>query len=78
VIPSKSTSMENGAPPRDMLSRRVRTAEYYLINDISGCAWVELYDESKVMHYFIGMRMLSCALHRCDWHADVVLCIASL
>lgn len=31
IIPTRSFSMETGAPPRDMLRRRVRVAEYYRI-----------------------------------------------
>lgn len=31
IVPTRSFSMETGAPPRDMLRRRVRVAEYYRI-----------------------------------------------
>lgn len=32
IINSRAFSLEDGAPPRDILSRRVRTSEYYVIN----------------------------------------------
>lgn len=49
IIHSRSFSMEEGAPPRDVLRRRVRVAEYYRIpweNDNVGRSY-GFYDESK-------------------------------
>lgn len=49
VIPSRSFSMENGQPPRDMLRRRVRVAEYYRIvgnKNSQNCVY-ELYNEER-------------------------------
>lgn len=36
IINTKQIAMEDGAPPRDILRRRVRTAEYYRIPAIDG------------------------------------------
>lgn len=49
VINSRSFSMEDGAPPRDVLRRRVRTAEYYRIPYSEGVEskHFSFYDESK-------------------------------
>lgn len=50
IINSRSFSMEEGAPPRDVLRRRVRVAEYYRIpyeQDIEQKSFA-FYDESKV------------------------------
>jgi hypothetical protein len=49
VINSRSFSMEEGAPPRDVLRRRVRVAEYYRIPYVEGVEnWsFAFYDESK-------------------------------
>lgn len=49
VINSRSFSMEDGAPPRDVLRRRVRTAEYYRIpwSDDVESKHFSFYDESK-------------------------------
>ena len=48
IINSRAYSMETGAPPRDVLRRRVRVAEYYRIPPQSDLNWeVELYDESR-------------------------------
>lgn len=49
IINSRSMSMEDGAPPRDVLRRRVRVAEYYRIPYSHGVEnkSFRLYDESK-------------------------------
>lgn len=47
---SRAFSMEEGAPPRDVLRRRVRVAEYYRIpyeNGVESKSFA-FYDESKV------------------------------
>lgn len=49
IINSRSFSMEDGAPPRDVLRRRIRVAEYYRIpyeEDIEK-KFFAFYDESK-------------------------------
>ncbi len=48
IVNSRAYSMEVGAPPRDVLRRRVRVAEYYRIPPQPDRNWeVELYDESR-------------------------------
>ena len=55
VVHSRQYSLETGAPPRDLLRRRVRVAEYYRIpwqecfKNFNNWAkvYVELYDESR-------------------------------
>ena len=49
IINSRAFSMEVGTPPRDILRRRVRVAEYYRIppQGVNSRWAVELYDESK-------------------------------
>lgn len=48
IVPSRSYSLETGALPRDVLRRRVRTAEYYRVPPQRDNQWeLELYDESK-------------------------------
>ena len=49
IINSRSFSMEDGAPPRDVLRRRVRVAEYYRIPYEEGIEEksFSFYDESK-------------------------------
>ena len=49
IIHSRSFSMEDGAPPRDVLRRRVRVAEYYRIPYEEGIEnkFFAFYDESK-------------------------------
>lgn len=48
IVNSRAYSMETGAPPRDVLRRRVRVAEYYRIPPQPDRDWeVELYDESR-------------------------------
>lgn len=53
VIHSRQYSLETGAPPRDLLRRRVRTAEYYRIpwqdcfTEHGDAVFLELYDEAK-------------------------------
>ena len=49
IINSRSFSLEDGAPPRDVLRRRVRVAEYYRIPWEPGVEkkYFSFYDESK-------------------------------
>jgi hypothetical protein len=48
IVNSRAYSMETGAPPRDVLRRRVRVGEYYRIPPQADRNWeVELYDESR-------------------------------
>ena len=47
VIKSKSFSLDEGSQPRDLLRRRVRTAEFYLIPEYADCNKVHLYDEAS-------------------------------
>jgi len=49
IVNTRSFSMEIGAPPRDIMRRRVRVAEYYRIPPQgANSRWaVELYDESR-------------------------------
>ena len=48
IVPSRSYSLETGAVPRDVLRRRVRTAEYYRVPPQRDNNWeLELYDESR-------------------------------
>jgi hypothetical protein len=67
VIHSRSFSTETGARPRDLLDRRVRVAEYYVIPDLSlktmdKCR-VQLYDQSKdTMFVLTGGELLQNAL----------------
>jgi hypothetical protein len=53
IINSRAFSMEEGAPPRDVLRRRVRVAEYYRIpyeRNVEQKSFA-FYDESKVSFY---------------------------
>ena len=49
IVNSRAFSMETGTPPRDIMRRRVRVAEYYRIPPQgANSKWaVELYDESR-------------------------------
>ena len=53
IIKSKCFSLDNGAMPRDILRRRVRTAEFYVVPGLccsagaGGVNYVQLYDESS-------------------------------
>jgi hypothetical protein len=49
IVNSRAFSMETGAPPRDIMRRRVRVAEYYRIPPQgANTRWeVQLYDESR-------------------------------
>jgi hypothetical protein len=54
IVHSRQYSLETGAPPRDLLRRRVRTAEFYRIPPLSAIGnpdsknvMIDLYDESK-------------------------------
>ena len=50
IINSRSFSMEDGAPPRDVLRRRVRTAEYYRIpySEVIDSIFLELCPHSLI------------------------------
>lgn len=49
IINTRSFSIETGAPPRDLLRRRVRVAEYYRVPPMADMQnkMIQLYDESK-------------------------------
>jgi hypothetical protein len=48
IIKSKCFSLDNGSQPRDILRRRVRTAEFYVVPDLrSADVQIELYDEGS-------------------------------
>ena len=48
VIKSKCFSLDNGSQPRDILRRRVRTAEFYIVPKLDNAnVHVELYDEGS-------------------------------
>ena len=47
VIKSKSFSLDEGSQPRDLLRRRVRTAEFYLVPQLKTMRQVLLYDEAS-------------------------------
>ncbi len=48
IIKSKCFSLDNGSQPRDILRRRVRTAEFYIVPDLRDPnVQVELYDEGS-------------------------------
>jgi hypothetical protein len=47
VIKSKSFSLDEGSQPRDLLRRRVRTAEFYLVPQFRRVDRVLLYDEAS-------------------------------
>ena len=47
VIKSKSFSLDEGSQPRDLLRRRVRTAEFYLVPSFDKVNRVLLYDEAS-------------------------------
>jgi hypothetical protein len=64
VVNSRAFSLETGAPPRDLLNRRVRVAEYYHIPPRCGAAllrdgaFVELYDEGRDQMRKIPMKTI--------------------
>jgi hypothetical protein len=43
VVHSLNFSLENGVPPRDILCRRVRVAEYYRIRSVFLFPYVNVY-----------------------------------
>ena len=47
IIKSKSFSLDEGSQPRDLLRRRVRTAEFYLVPQYENMGQVLLYDEAS-------------------------------
>jgi hypothetical protein len=60
VIRSRAFAMETGAPPRDILRRRVRVAEYYRIpaKYAKDANEVELYDESRDAFFRVSIKTL--------------------
>lgn len=60
VVPSRSFSMENGQPPRDMLRRRIRVAEYYRIvgDSNSEQKTFEFYNEDRDTFFTVAWRDL--------------------
>ena len=56
-INSRKFSMDTGTAPRDLLRRRVRVAEYYIIKDVeenSTDRW-QLYDQSRDSFFEVGV-----------------------
>lgn len=60
IIPSRSFSMEIGQPPRDVLRRRVRVAEYYrILPDADNVhRTFELYNEERDTFFTLNFRDL--------------------
>lgn len=60
VVPSRSFSLENGQPPRDMLRRRVRVAEYYRIvgDSMSEDKTFEFYNEDRDTFFNVAWKDL--------------------
>ena len=63
IIHSRQYSLETGAPPRDLLRRRVRVAEYYRIPwqesiENGKAVMFDLYDESKDTFFTISWKDL--------------------
>lgn len=60
VVPSRSFSMENGQPPRDMLRRRIRVAEYYrIVGDANSPGKTfEFYNEDRDTFFTVAWRDL--------------------
>lgn len=64
IIHSRQYSLETGAPPRDLLRRRVRVAEYYRIPWQSSFAgaqdrvMIDLYDESRDTFFTVSWKDL--------------------
>ena len=59
-INSRKFSMDTGTAPRDLLRRRVRVAEYYIIKDVeenSTDTW-QLYDQSRDSFFEVGVADL--------------------
>ena len=61
IINSRSFSMEDGMPPRDLLRRRVRVAEYYRVPPQgANTNWeVTLYDESRDTWFTLSKEELN-------------------
>lgn len=64
IIHSRQYSLETGAPPRDLLRRRVRVAEYYRIpwqpsfGNNTERVMIDLYDEAKDTFFTISWKDL--------------------
>ena len=60
IINSRAFSMETGTPPRDIMRRRVRVAEYYRIPPQGvNTKWaIELYDESRDTWFTVNREEL--------------------
>jgi hypothetical protein len=64
VVNSRAFSLETGAPPRDLLNRRVRVAEYYHIPPRSASqllapgAFVEIFDVGRAQMRKISMQQI--------------------
>lgn len=60
IIPSRSFSMETGQPPRDMLRRRVRVAEYYRIapDKSNNTRSFEFYNEERDTFFTVAWKDL--------------------
>lgn len=60
IINSRSFATEEGARPRDLLNRRVRVAEYYVVSGVkkSDTGYIELYDQSRDQMFRISLEEL--------------------
>jgi len=60
IVNSRSFSTEEGARPRDVLNRRVRVAEYYLVKGVTQGekGYIEMYDQSKDQMFKISFADL--------------------
>ena len=69
IIPSRSFSLETGQPPRDMMRRRVRVAEYYRIipHEDNLNRLFEFYNEERDTFFSLGFTdLLNAALIKTD------------
>jgi hypothetical protein len=60
IINTRSFATEEGARPRDLLNRRVRVAEYYVVSGVrrNEPGFIELYDQSKDTMFQIPFESL--------------------
>lgn len=60
IINTRSFATEEGARPRDLLNRRVRVAEYYVVSGVrrDEPGFIELYDQSKDTMFQIPFESL--------------------
>ncbi|KAJ1464459.1 hypothetical protein T484DRAFT_1758078 [Baffinella frigidus] len=75
VINSRSFALETGAPPRDLLNRRVRVAEYYHLPRVTchdfGEGHVDLYDEGRDQLTAVSLKEIyGCASQKVTTNPD--------